>query len=142
MIEDQLLPIHAQRGEEYLIKVIDLLKEKVTFPAELLSMGHYFFYLPLSYDEKVQRKKWNDEVSIHINAIIDGLVKSNLSKASEIEEYLDNYAVQKEVSKGKLMQPLRWVVSGQAGGPPIFDMLELIGLDEITRRMEVVNNKF
>ena len=40
------------------------------------------------------------------------------------------------------MQPLRWVVSGQAGGPPIFDMLELIGLDEIKRRMDVVNEKF
>jgi glutamyl-tRNA synthetase len=142
MIEDQLLPIHTQKGEEYLIQVIDLLKEKVTFPSELLSMGQYFFDLPSSYDEKVQRKKWNEEVSVHINAIINGLVQSNLSKASQIEEYLDNYAEQNEVSKGKLMQPLRWVVSGQAGGPPIFDMLELIGLDEITNRMRVVNDKF
>jgi hypothetical protein len=33
-------------------------------------------------------------------------------------------------------------VSGQAGGPPIFDMLELIGIDEIKRRMDVVNEKF
>jgi glutamyl-tRNA synthetase len=142
MIEDQLLPIHTQKGEEYLIQVIDLLKEKVTFPSELLSMGQYFFDLPSSYDEKVQRKKWNEEVSVHINAIINGLVQSNLSKASQIEEYLDNYAEQNEVSKGKLMQPLRWVVSGQAGGPPIFDMLELIGLDEIVKRMRVVNDKF
>jgi glutamyl-tRNA synthetase len=142
MIEDQLLLIHTQKGEEYLIQVIDLLKEKVTFPSELLSMGQYFFDLPSSYDEKVQRKKWNEEVSVHINAIINGLVQSNLSKASQIEEYLDNYAEQNEVSKGKLMQPLRWVVSGQAGGPPIFDMLELIGLDEITKRMRVVNDKF
>ena len=62
MIEDQLLPIHTQKGEEYLIQVIDLLKEKVTFPSELLSMGQYFFDLPSSYDEKVQRKKWNEEV--------------------------------------------------------------------------------
>jgi glutamyl-tRNA synthetase len=142
MIEDQLLPIHTQKGEGYLIQVIDLLKEKVTFPSELLSMGQYFFDLPSSYDEKVQRKKWNEEVSVHINAIINGLVQSNLSKASQIEEYLDNYAEQNEVSKGKLMQPLRWVVSGQAGGPPIFDMLELIGLDEIVKRMRVVNDKF
>ena len=142
MIEDQLLLIHTQKGEEYLIQVIDLLKEKVTFPSELLSMGQYFFDLPSSYDEKVQRKKWNEEVSVHINAIINGLVQSNLSKASQIEEYLDNYAEQNEVSKGKLMQPLRWVVSGQAGGPPIFDMLELIGLDEIAKRMRVVNDKF
>jgi len=142
MIEDQLTPIHTQRGEDYLNRVIELLKEKVTFPMELLSMGQYFFDLPSSYDEKVLRKKWNEEVSNHMNQLIDGLVESNYSKATQIEEYLNHYAEQNEISKGKLLQPLRWVVSGQAGGPPIFNMLELIGLDEIKRRMDVVNEKF
>ena len=70
------------------------------------------------------------------------LLDSKYSKAAQIEEHLNNYAEQNEISKGKLMQPLRWVVSGQAGGPPIFDMLELIGIDEIKRRMDVVNEKF
>jgi glutamyl-tRNA synthetase len=142
MIEDQLTSIHTQRGDDYLNSVIDLLREKVTFPMELLSVGQYFFDLPSSYDEKVLRKKWNEDVSNHMNQFIDGLVDSNYSKAAQIEEHLNNYAEQNEISKGKLMQPLRWVVSGQAGGPPIFDMLELIGIDEIKRRMDVVNEKF
>ena len=142
MIEDQLTSIHTQRGNDYLNRVIDLLREKVTFPIELLSVGQYFFDLPSSYDDKVLRKKWNEEVSNHMNQFIDGLVDSNYSKAAQIEEHLNNYAEQNEISKGKLMQPLRWVVSGQAGGPPIFDMLELIGIDEIKRRMDVVNEKF
>ena len=142
MIEDQLTSIHTQRGNDYLNRVIDLLREKVTFPIELLSVGQYFFDLPSSYDYKVLRKKWNEEVSNHMNQFIDGLVDSNYSKAAQIEEHLNNYAEQNEISKGKLMQPLRWVVSGQAGGPPIFDMLELIGIDEIKRRMDVVNEKF
>jgi glutamyl-tRNA synthetase len=142
MIEDQLTSIHTQRGNDYLNRVIDLLREKVTFPIELLSVGQYFFDLPSSYDDKVLRKKWNEEVSNHMNQFIDGLVDSKYSKAAQIEEHLNNYAEQNEISKGKLMQPLRWVVSGQAGGPPIFDMLELIGIDEIKRRMDVVNEKF
>ena len=142
MIEDQLTSIHTQRGDDYLNRVIDLLREKVTFPMELLSVGQYFFDLPSSYDDKVLRKKWNEEVSNHMNQFIDGLVDSKYSKAAQIEEHLNNYAEQNEIGKGKLMQPLRWVVSGQAGGPPIFDMLELIGIDEIKRRMDVVNEKF
>jgi glutamyl-tRNA synthetase len=142
MIEDQLTSIHTQRGNDYLNRVIDLLREKVTFPIELLSVGQYFFDLPSSYDDKVLRKKWNEEVSNHMNQFIDGLVDSKYSKAAQIEEHLNNYAEQNEIGKGKLMQPLRWVVSGQAGGPPIFDMLELIGIDEIKRRMDVVNEKF
>jgi len=34
------------------------------------------------------------------------------------------------------MQPLRLSVSGMAGGPPIFDMLELIGQEEVVQRIE------
>jgi glutamyl/glutaminyl-tRNA synthetase len=70
------------------------------------------------------------------------LVEGNKSAASEMEDYLETFASEKGIGKGMLMQPLRWVVSGQAGGPPIFKMLALIGLAEITKRLEVVNEKF
>tara|TARA_B110000240_G_C13447735_1_gene431095 strand:+ start:665 stop:796 length:132 start_codon:yes stop_codon:yes gene_type:complete len=40
------------------------------------------------------------------------------------------------------MQPLRWVTSGQAGGPPIFEMLELIGLESMAKRLQVVQERF
>ena len=59
-----------------------------------------------------------------------------------MELYLTTYAEENGINKGMLMQPLRWAVSGQAGGPPIFDMLELIGLEEITNRINIVNTKF
>lgn len=142
MIADQLQPIHTKKGEDYLLRVIELLQEKITFSSELLSMGQYFFDVPESYDEKVRTKKWNPDISTHINKFIERLVNLNCSSADQIEDCLNTYAEEHEISKGKLMQPLRWVVSGQAGGPPIFDMLALLGLDEISNRVQVVNKKF
>ena len=104
-------------------------------------MAQYFFENPASYDEKVQKKKWNAEVASHITAYIDGLVSRELTTASGMEEYLSTYAEEAGINKGSLMQPLRWAVSGQAGGPPIFEMLSLLGLPEIQNRLALVQAK-
>ena len=68
-------------------------------------------------------------------------MSQNKATAEEMEDYLTTYTEEAGINKGSLMQPLRWVVSGQAGGPPIFDMLALIGLAEIAARLELVKDK-
>ncbi len=142
MVDDQVTDVHISKGEDYLLEVLEMLKEKVSFAGEILPLGQYFFELPEGYDEKVQRKKWKGEVPGYINDYVIGLVNENKDTAAEMEDYLEAYANEKGIGKGMLMQPLRWVVSGQAGGPPIFEVLALIGLAEIAKRLEVVNEKF
>ena len=142
MISDQIEDKHTTKGSAYLETVIDMLKEKVSFAGDILPLGQYFFEVPSSYDEKVQRKKWKDQIPMHIANYINELVDGKKETAAAMEEHLQTYADTQEIGKGMLMQPLRWVVSGQAGGPPIFEMLELIGLDEIANRLAIVQDKF
>lgn len=138
MVDPQISDAHLARGEDYLLKVLAILKEKVSFAGDILPLGQYFFDVPETYDQNVRQKKWKDGVPTHIINYINGLVSGQKHTATEMEEYLQTYAEDQGVSKGMLMQPLRWVVSGQAGGPPIFEMLELIGLEEIKRRVDIV----
>lgn len=142
MVESQIEERHLSKGSEYLETVLDMLKEKVSFASDILPLGDYFFGMPASYDEKVLRKKWKPEVAEHIGNYIAELVENNLAKGSEMEDALQSYADSKEIGKGMLMQPLRWAISGQAGGPPIFDVLELLGLEEIDARFKVALDKF
>ncbi|MGB1038297.1 MAG: glutamate--tRNA ligase [Bacteroidia bacterium] len=142
MVESQIQERHLAKGEEYLETVLDMLKEKVSFASDILPLGEYFFGMPASYDEKVLRKKWKPEVAEHLRNYINDLVENNLAKGSEMEEALQSYADSKEIGKGMLMQPLRWAISGQAGGPPIFDVLEILGLEEIDARFKAVLEKF
>ncbi|MFT6112950.1 MAG: glutamyl-tRNA synthetase [Bacteroidia bacterium] len=141
MVDGQIEPMHLAKGEEYIAQVLEMLKEKVSFAMEILPMGQYFFENPATYDEKVQKKKWNTEVEAHITGYVNGLVNQRHTTALVMEEYLNTYTEEVGVSKGSLMQPLRWVVSGQAGGPPIFEMLALFGLSEIQSRLELVKGK-
>ena len=142
LINDQLEDKHKEKGDDYIIKVIELLKEKVSFASEILTVGDYFFSKPSEYDEKVLRKKWNEDNTKNISLYISGLVENNFSSSTDMESYLNQFAEENNLNKGGMMQPLRWVVSGQAGGPPIFDLLELVGLEEIVKRLEAAKEKF
>ena len=141
LIKDDLEPMHTALGQEYLVRVLDMLKEKVSFANDILPLGEYFFRLPTKYDEGVQNKKWNSEVANHIHNYVDDLIANNWKNAAEMENHLQSYADNSGINKGTLMQPLRWAISGQAGGPPIFEMMELIGLDSIAERVKIARLK-
>ena len=142
MVNADLQPMHAVKGEEYLKSVLEMLKEKVSFAPELLPMGEYFFTVPTSYDEKVLKKKWKPEIAASLGSYINGLVNGEKASASEMEAFLTEHSEATQLGKGAHMQPLRWVISGQAGGPPLFEMMEIIGLEEIEKRMEIAIEKF
>lgn len=142
MIRPSLNEKHLEKGEDFIRQVIALLKEKVSFASDLLPASDYFFDRPSSYDEKVQRKKWNADTAKHIDGYVQSLIAGGHSAAAAMETELQQYADAQGINKGSLMQPLRWVVSGQAGGPPIFEMLALIGLDEIEARVAIAKNRF
>ena len=77
----------------------------------------------------------------HIHDYVNELVVNKYASATEMEQHLQSYADDCGINKGTLMQPLRWAISGQAGGPPIFEMMELIGLDSIAERVKIARMK-
>ncbi len=142
MVEEQIEDRHKVKGEEYLLSVIELLKEKVSFAFEILSLGDYFFDTPLEYDDKVRRKKWKGQVAEYLIQYVSELVSNNYSSAEDMEACLTSVAEGNDIGKGMLMQPLRWVMTGQAGGPPIYEVLELLGLEELKKRLDIAIEKF
>ena len=138
-IAEILRPMIVEKGwtvdGDYLNKVIGLVKEKVNFAPEILDIADYFIVEPTGYDDKVVHKKWKDEVPDLIVGLGDAFEAMSDFKAEAIEEAFKAYASSKEVSPGMIMQPLRLAVSGKAGGPPIFDMLELLGQEKVVSRL-------
>ncbi len=121
---------------EYLVKVVALIKEKVTFKSEIADKCLYFFNAPTKYDEQVITKKWNAQVAGLLGRFADALPGMEALSAGEIEQKLKSMAEEMGVNPGSLMQPLRVVLSGEAGGPPLFDMLKLLGVTESAGRIK------
>lgn len=138
----ELLDKHTAKGEDYLLNVIGMMKEKVSFLHELLPAADFFFGYPASYDENVLNKKWNANVANQLLVFAIEISSKNIEGHDALEAALNSYAESNGINKGSLMQPLRWAVSGQAGGPPLFEMLALLGSSEIKNRIEHTIQEF
>ena len=54
----------------------------------------------------------------------------------DFEQALTKVSEELNVGKGKLIHPLRLAVSGQSTGPGMFDLLFILGKDEVVKRIK------
>ncbi|HSP88112.1 MAG TPA: glutamate--tRNA ligase [Ignavibacteriaceae bacterium] len=122
--------------DEYLLKVIDAMKERVIFIKDYLEKSPYFFEAPKDYEEPVVQKRWKDNSSSLMKKLINKF--QNLENASKMdyENALKETAVEENVSNGDLIHPLRLAVSGMGAGPGVFDIVEILGKEESIKRIE------
>ncbi len=132
-LKDQGIEINL----EYVQNVCGLIKEKATFMKDFWSLSSYFFKKPEHYDEKVIEKKWDAEASLFLSALINIFSTLTDFKSESAHKGFEEAAVSLNLKSGNYMQLFRVVVSGQASGPSIWDMVALIGKDEIVNRLQL-----
>ncbi|MEN8128328.1 MAG: hypothetical protein ABFR90_11080, partial [Planctomycetota bacterium] len=59
-----------------------------------------------------------------------------------IETLLRGLAEEKQVGLGKIAQPLRVAICGNTISPPIFDAVDMLGMDTVLKRIENTITKF
>jgi len=135
-----LKPLIEAKGydtcQEYVEQVVVLMREKVQFAKDVVSEGYYFFEAPKEYDTEVVRKKWKAETNTHILGLaqaFEGLAVD--ANAEAYENAFKTYCEVAGIKTGEVLQPLRVAVSGAPMGPPIWDMIALIGRDFVLPRL-------
>jgi glutamyl-tRNA synthetase len=122
-------------SEEYILCVIELMKERAVFTQDVLNEGSYFFDDKVNYCSQAISKKWN---KAHLNNVIDLTNElSNLKdfKSDSIESAFKSYIKSNSLSLGKIMPMLRIAVTGIMAGPSLFSTLELLGKDKMQERV-------
>ncbi len=112
-----------------------LLKDRITFPYELAEQAKYILETPESYDEKVIRKKWSEEVQEGLRIYSEYLIKDNPKTADDFSRLLQQSADDINAGVGKLMQPLRAAITGHGAGPDLKEIMVILGSEEIARRI-------
>jgi glutamyl-tRNA synthetase len=123
-------------SEEKAATICGLLKERVTFPHEFWTAGQYFFFAPTEYDDKVIRKKWSDEAATVFADYRDALKNVDTLTPELALETLNGVLEKLGIGMGKVMQVLRVVMTGQAGGPDLMGIIAVLGKDEVIRRID------
>lgn len=121
--------------DAYIGKVVSLIKERANFVSEFWSLSHYFFVAPSEYDPKVA-KNWkpdSGEKMKQLSTVLAGI--SDFTSAS-IEQEVKGWITANALPMGGIMQPLRISLVGALEGPHLFDILEMVGIEESLSRID------
>ncbi len=118
------------------LKVVNSLKERVTFIPEMLEAGAFYFSGPSSYDEKMAKKKWSVEASDLLKEYAYTLKKSPELSPEIAKTLLNELLELNGVGLGKVMPALRLALTGQGGGPDLMEIVTILGADEVEARIE------
>ena len=122
--------------QDYVAKVVDLIKERATFVADLWDLGSFFFTAPQEFDAKASKKAWKEDTSnlmTQVKDVLDGVTNFN---AAEVQQTVKDWIVTNELGFGKVMQPLRLSLVGAMQGPDVFEIAAAIGKQETIARIE------
>ena len=142
----KLMSIDPEWGEskrqDYLIKVIDLMKSRSNSLTDLIDKSQYFFSSPKEFDSTQLQKIWKKdtvEKIIELKSVLDSI---NSWVAIELESNFKRFTDQRGIGIGKVMQPMRFIICGSLQGPSLFDLMELIGKEESLKRINFAINEF
>ena len=134
-LASKVIPGYAQ-NDDYVEKVVALIKERANFVSDFWELTEYFFESPTNFDEKAVRKQWKEDTPQIMNDLIGVLDNIEDFSSENVETLIKEWINENELSFGKVMPPLRLVVVGAMKGPHLFDILGMIGKPESISRIQ------
>ena len=121
--------------DEYLLKVIGAMRERVAFVKDFVKNSLYFFEAPVHYDSDVVKKRWKHDARVHLKELVEEFSRLKSPRKEEYEAALHRAAEASHVGHSDLIHTVRLAVSGMGAGPGLYDILWILGKEESIRRI-------
>lgn len=139
-LADRFKPVLEEKGintdGNLIIRICDMLKERVNFVPELWNESYFFFEAPAEYDEKFMKKAVKDDTKDLMSELIVRLQGVDGFTSEKTEAVVKEWIQSMEIGFGKVMSPFRLALVGAGKGPHVFDIIEIIGKEETILRLE------
>ena len=137
----QAFDLNLAENDDYINRVISLIKERASFVLDFWELGAYFFHTPNSYNEKMVKKQWKENTSDILNQIASLLESLEDFSSSKLEDVIKKWIGEENLTFGQVMAPLRLVMVGDLKGPHLFDIMALVGKKETLKRIRIALEK-
>jgi glutamyl-tRNA synthetase len=133
---DSLAKVNVACTKEKAIKIVSIMKERVSFPKDLWEQGKFLFHAPTSFDEHIVAKKWNDDAVKVLSTYKTELTKITDFNAATAKNTLEMATASLGIGTGKILQALRLSITGAGAGPDLMMVMEIIGREEVVQRID------
>ena len=131
---------------DLLKKAIALEHEKIKLLKDIPGLVDFFFK-DVVYDEQAVNKVLlsdtkKESSQVVLNECLKRLPNQADFSPEALEQYARDLAVELGFSNGKVFHPIRVAISGRTQGPSLFHMMEVMGKDEVLKRIQRTVDKF
>ncbi len=136
----ELKPLLAEGGiagfeDGFLLRVVDLMRERITFVREILANAGWFFADPSAYEAETVKKRWKPESRGLLERLLPGLERQDPFEAAALEEEIKAAARREAIKVSECVHPLRLACTGVGAGPGLYALMEVLGKDACVRRI-------
>ena len=119
------------------IELIDALRERAKTLKEFAIMVNQIIHAPSSYDEGAVSKFLGGEAIAILEAYLNALSQEGvMEEASAFETFTKAFLESKSLKLKDLAQSIRIAMVGSAVSPSIFEILAIIGYDDVKQRIQ------
>ncbi|MDI6752642.1 MAG: glutamate--tRNA ligase [bacterium] len=119
-------------------KVLELYRERIKKMIELKDQADFFLKDEIEIKEDGEKILRKEGVLENLKKALEVLSDTEPFTKETCEQSLRTLAESLNVKAGEIFHPLRVAVTGRTVSPPLFDTLELLGKDNVLRKLEKV----
>jgi glutamyl-tRNA synthetase len=125
------------KSEEWLERLLGLLRDRLSYGAQIVEYYHAFFHEELTFSEEVINElNQFEQKELVIQEFLNAIENIDFNDSSVIEQTIKEVG-QKTLIKGKaLFMPIRIATTGEAHGPSLPISLSLLGKDKVIARIK------
>ncbi len=116
-------------------KAVLSLRERVKTLVEMADLAAFYFCREIAYDEKAAEKFLRSESVPILEEIINRLSKEAMIDKGIAHRLIHQLAEARGEPLVKIAQPVRVALAGKAISPPIDDVIEALGKEEVIQRL-------
>jgi glutamyl-tRNA synthetase len=120
---------------DYITKAVGMIKARAGFINELWDQSFFFFERPASYNEKSVQKFWKPGTSDLMKDLLGFLEAQADFSAAVLEPIVINWITEKEYKMGAILNAFRVTLVGEAKGPHLFDITDMLSKEESLLRL-------
>lgn len=118
------------------VKLCELVKDRVYFAKDLMAETLFFFQSPDSSDLKIVKDKWDNDLQLIVSEFKEEILKMESFRAESIKKGLQAILDKKDIKIGKVLQPIRVILTGKTSGPDLMLVIQEIGREDVVLRLD------
>jgi len=136
-----VLPLLIERGiraelEEKLVMIVKELGQRAKTLLDIADSLGYFYADDIEYDEKAAGKFLTPEMLDILKELTEKLSQASPFTADVIQSVFEVMINERGLKLGAIAQPVRVALTGGTVSPGIFEVMAILGKDEVIKRLE------